>query len=39
MGHWAGENERITNTVTDLTGQTPGTVEAFLHDNRSAFLT
>jgi uncharacterized protein YbjT (DUF2867 family) len=35
----AGENERITNTITDLTGHTPRTVEAFLHDNRSAFLT
>jgi NAD(P)H dehydrogenase (quinone) len=34
----AGENERITNTVTNLTGQIPRTVEAFLHANRSAFL-
>jgi uncharacterized protein YbjT (DUF2867 family) len=34
----AGENERITSTVTDLTGQSPRTVEAYLHTNRNAFL-
>jgi hypothetical protein len=34
----AGENERLTSTVHDLTGQAPRTVEAFLHDNREEFL-
>jgi uncharacterized protein YbjT (DUF2867 family) len=34
----AGENERLTHTVTDLTGQTPRSVEAYLHTNRHAFL-
>jgi NAD(P)H dehydrogenase (quinone) len=34
----AGENERITDTVTECTGQTPRTVEAYLHANRGAFL-
>lgn len=34
----AGENERLTNTVHDLTGHSPRTVEAFLHDNREQFL-
>ena len=34
----AGENERITHTVTDLTGQKPRTVEAYLHANRGVFL-
>lgn len=33
----AGENERITTTVRDLTGHEPRTVEQFLHDNRDAF--
>jgi NAD(P)H dehydrogenase (quinone) len=34
----AGENERITDTVRELTGHVPRTVEAFLHDNRQQFL-
>jgi NAD(P)H dehydrogenase (quinone) len=34
----AGENERLTSTVHDLTGHAPRTVEAFLHDNREQFL-
>lgn len=39
-GEWAimaGENERTTTTVRDLTGHNPRTIEEFLHDNRSAF--
>jgi uncharacterized protein YbjT (DUF2867 family) len=34
----AGENDRLTGTVRELTGHAPGTVEAFLHDNRRHFL-
>jgi NAD(P)H dehydrogenase (quinone) len=34
----AGENERRTDTVRELTGHAPRTVEAFLHDNRRQFL-
>jgi NAD(P)H dehydrogenase (quinone) len=34
----AGENERRTDTVRELTGHAPRTVEAFLHDNRQQFL-
>jgi NAD(P)H dehydrogenase (quinone) len=34
----AGENEHLTSTVRELTGHDPGTVEAFLHDNRGQFL-
>jgi NAD(P)H dehydrogenase (quinone) len=34
----AGENDRLTGTVRELTGHAPGTVEAFLHDNRRQFL-
>jgi NAD(P)H dehydrogenase (quinone) len=33
----AGENERTTATVRDLTGHDPRTIEEFLHDNRDAF--
>ena len=33
----AGENERVTSTVQDLTGHPPRTVEAFLHENRELF--
>jgi hypothetical protein len=33
----AGENERITGTTRDLTGQEPGTVEQFVHEARDAF--
>jgi NAD(P)H dehydrogenase (quinone) len=33
----AGENERTTSTVQDLTGHPPRTVEAFLHQNRELF--
>jgi uncharacterized protein YbjT (DUF2867 family) len=33
----AGENERTTSTVQDLTGHPPRTVEAFLHENRELF--
>ncbi len=34
----AGENERLTGTVHELTGHEPRNVEAFLHDNREQFL-
>ena len=34
----AGENERTTTTVRDLTGHEPRTLEEYLHDNRDAFL-
>jgi lysophospholipase L1-like esterase len=34
----AGENDRLTGTVRELTGHAPRTVEAFLHDNRRQFL-
>ena len=33
----AGENERTTGTVQDLTGHPPRTVEAFLHENSELF--
>ena len=33
----AGENERITSTVRDLTGQDPRTVEQFVRESRDAF--
>jgi hypothetical protein len=33
----AGENERTTTTLRDLTGHPPRTVEAFLHENRELF--
>jgi NAD(P)H dehydrogenase (quinone) len=34
----AGENERTTTTVRDLTGHEPRTLEEYLHENRDAFL-
>jgi NAD(P)H dehydrogenase (quinone) len=34
----AGENERLTDTILELAGHAPRTVEAFLHDNRRQFL-
>ena len=34
----AGENDRLTGTVRELTGHAPRAVEAFLHDNRRQFL-
>ena len=34
----AGENERTTTTVRDLTGHEPRTLEEFLQDNRDSFL-
>jgi NAD(P)H dehydrogenase (quinone) len=33
----AGENERTTTAVQDLTGHPPRTVEDFLHENRELF--
>jgi NAD(P)H dehydrogenase (quinone) len=33
----AGENERVTSTVRDLTGHEPRTVEDFFHANRTSF--
>jgi hypothetical protein len=33
----AGENERVTTTVRDLTGHEPRTIEEFLHENRELF--
>lgn len=33
----AGENERTTGTVRELTGHAPRTVQAFLHENRNLF--
>jgi NAD(P)H dehydrogenase (quinone) len=33
----AGENERITNTVRELTGHEPRTIEQFFHENRELF--
>jgi len=33
----AGENERVTSTVRDLTGHEPRTIEDFLHENRELF--
>jgi uncharacterized protein YbjT (DUF2867 family) len=34
----AGENDRTTTTVRDLTGHEPRTLEEYLQDNRDAFL-
>jgi NAD(P)H dehydrogenase (quinone) len=34
----AGENDRLTDTVRELTGHAPRTAEAFLHANRQQFL-
>ena len=33
----AGENERVTTAVRDLTGHEPRTIEDFLHENRELF--
>jgi NAD(P)H dehydrogenase (quinone) len=33
----AGENERTTSTVRDLTGHEPRGIEEFLHENRELF--
>jgi NAD(P)H dehydrogenase (quinone) len=33
----AGENERTTGTVRELTGHEPRTIEEFLHENRELF--
>lgn len=33
----AGENDRVTPAVADLTGHAPRSVEAFLHENRELF--
>jgi uncharacterized protein YbjT (DUF2867 family) len=33
----AGENERVTSTVRELTGQEPRTIESFFHENRDLF--
>jgi uncharacterized protein YbjT (DUF2867 family) len=33
----AGENERVTSTVRDLTGHEPRTIENFFHENRELF--
>jgi uncharacterized protein YbjT (DUF2867 family) len=33
----AGENERMTSTVRDLTGHEPRTIEQFFHENRDRF--
>jgi hypothetical protein len=33
----AGENERTTGMVQELTGHAPRTVQAFLHENRDLF--
>jgi uncharacterized protein YbjT (DUF2867 family) len=33
----AGENERVTTTVRDLTGHEPCTIEEFLHENHEQF--
>ena len=33
----AGENERVTSAVRDLTGHAPRSVEAFRHENRELF--
>lgn len=33
----AGENERTTTTVRDLTGGEPRPIEDFLHENRDLF--
>jgi NAD(P)H dehydrogenase (quinone) len=33
----AGENERVTAAVRDLTGHEPRTIEDFLHENRELF--
>jgi NAD(P)H dehydrogenase (quinone) len=34
----AGENERVTPAVRDLTGHDPRTIEDFFHENRALFL-
>jgi NAD(P)H dehydrogenase (quinone) len=34
----AGENERVTPAVRDLTGHEPRTIEDFFHENRALFL-
>jgi len=33
----AGENERVTSAVRDLTGHEPRTIEQFFHENRDLF--
>jgi NAD(P)H dehydrogenase (quinone) len=33
----AGENERVTSTVRELTGHEPRTIENFFHENRDLF--
>jgi NAD(P)H dehydrogenase (quinone) len=33
----AGENERVTATVRDLTGHEPRTIESFFHEERESF--
>jgi NAD(P)H dehydrogenase (quinone) len=33
----AGENERVTHGVRDLTGHEPRTIEGFFHENRTLF--
>jgi hypothetical protein len=33
----AGENERTTGTVRELTGHEPRTIEGFFHENRELF--
>jgi uncharacterized protein YbjT (DUF2867 family) len=33
----AGENERVTNTVRELTSHEPRTIEQFFHENRELF--
>ena len=33
----AGENERVTGTVRELTGREPGTIEDFFRENRASF--
>jgi NAD(P)H dehydrogenase (quinone) len=33
----AGENERVTSTIRDLTGHEPRTIESFFHEERESF--
>jgi hypothetical protein len=33
----AGENERTSSTVRELTGHEPRTIEDFFHENRELF--
>jgi len=33
----AGENERTSSTVRELTGHEPRTIEEFFHENRELF--